>query len=117
MIERHVNSRKLPVHKAADDSLDKKPCILDRQSPERDSAGVTFLPDGHYNHQTDAQCCVTGMTCQSLSSKWPAAKARRASMSFATCEREATPASGHFQLNSPGRSSLGDCQAIPVTQH
>src|SRR5437762_13299246 len=46
------------------------------------------------------------MTCQSLSSKWPAAKARRRSMSFATCDRDATQAPGHFQLNPPGRSSL-----------
>ena len=51
-------------------------------------------------------CCVTGMTCQSLSSKWPAAKARRGSMSFATRDRDATQAPGHFQLNPPGRSSL-----------
>jgi hypothetical protein len=66
-------------------------------------------------------------------------------MSFATRERDATQAPGHFQLNPPGRSSLGefprrslgqyrhvqpfarflkfaqtpcgDWQAIPVTQH
>jgi len=86
------------------------------------------------------------MTYQSLSSKWPAAKARRASMSFRTCERDATQAPGYFQLNPPGRGSLGeflrrsldqyrkgyrrvarslkfaqtargDWQAIPVTQH
>ena len=67
-------------------------------------------------------------------------------MSFRTCEREATQAPGHFQLNPPGRGSLGeflrhslgqyrkgyrrfgcflkfaqvpggDWQAIPVTQH
>jgi hypothetical protein len=78
--------------------------------------------------------------------KWPAAKARRGSMSFATCDRDATQAPGHFQLNPAGRSSLvefrrrslgqprtlsgqaagflkftktpcGDWQAIPVTQH
>ena len=30
-----------------------------------------------------AKCCVTGMTSRSLSSKWPAAKARRGSMSLA----------------------------------
>ena len=52
-IKRNVNSRKLPVYEAVDDTRDKKSCILDRQSPERDSGGVTFLPDGHYNHQTD----------------------------------------------------------------
>jgi hypothetical protein len=86
------------------------------------------------------------MTYQSLSSKWPAAKARRESMSSATCDRGATQAPGHFQLNPAGRSSLsefprkslgqyrreyrriarflkfaqtsfGDWQAIPVTQH
>jgi hypothetical protein len=86
------------------------------------------------------------MACQSLSSKWLAAKARRESMSSATCDRGATQAPGHFQLNPPGRSSLsefprrslgqyrngygrfvrflkftqtprGDWQAIPVTQH
>ncbi len=67
-------------------------------------------------------------------------------MSFATCDREATPAPGHFQPNPPGRGSLGefprrslgqyrseyrrfarslkfaqtprgDCKAVPVTQH
>jgi len=67
-------------------------------------------------------------------------------MFFATCDREATPAPGHFQLNPAGRGSLdefprcslaqyrseyrrfahslkfaqtprGDCKAIPVTQH
>jgi hypothetical protein len=68
-------------------------------------------------------------------------------MFFRTCERAATQAPDHFQLNPPGRSSLseflrrsldqprklsgqrfacflkfaqtpsGDCQAIPVTQH
>ena len=65
-------------------------------------------------------------------------------MSFATCDRDATRTPGHFQLNLPGRSSLGefprhslvspesfrrrfarflaqtpcgDWQAIPVTQH
>jgi hypothetical protein len=67
-------------------------------------------------------------------------------MSFATCDRDATQAPGYFQLNPPGRSSLGefprrslgqyrngyrrfarflkfaqtprgDWQAIPVTQH
>ena len=67
-------------------------------------------------------------------------------MSFATCDREATQAPGYFQLNPPGRSSLGEfprrsldqypsgyrrfarslkfaqtprghCQDIPVTQH
>jgi hypothetical protein len=67
-------------------------------------------------------------------------------MSFATCDRDATQAPGHFQLNPPGRGSLGefprrflgqyrkgyrhfarflkfaraprgDWQAIPVTQH
>jgi hypothetical protein len=68
-------------------------------------------------------------------------------MSFATCDREATQAPGHFQLNPSGRSFLGefaekislgqyrkgyrcfacslkfaqtpggDWQAIPVTQH
>src|SRR5207244_10960750 len=53
-------------------------------------------------------CCVTGMTCQSLSSKWLAAKARRGSMSFVTCERGATQAPRHFQLNPAGRSSLGE---------
>ncbi|PYI49675.1 MAG: hypothetical protein DMF10_00850 [Verrucomicrobia bacterium] len=86
------------------------------------------------------------MAGQSLSSKWPAAKARRGSMSFATCDRDATQAPGRFQLNPAGRSSLsefrrrslgqyrngyrrfarflkfaqtpcGDWQAIPVTQH
>src|SRR5437588_10481262 len=86
------------------------------------------------------------MTCQSLSSKSPAAKARRWSMSFATCDRNATQAPGRFQLNPAGRSSLsefgrrslgqyrkgyrhfarflkfaqaprGDWQAIPVTEH
>jgi hypothetical protein len=86
------------------------------------------------------------MACQSLSSKWPAAKAWQGSMSFKTCDREATQAPGHFQLNPSGRSSLGeflrrslgqyrkgykrfvrflkfgqtpcgDWQAIPVTQH
>jgi hypothetical protein len=86
------------------------------------------------------------MSLQSLSSKWPAAKARRGSMFFATCDREATLALGHFQLNPPGRGSLGefprrslgqyrsgyrhfarslkfaqtprgDCKAIPLTQH
>ena len=31
-----------------------------------------------------------------LSSKWPAAKARRGSMSFTTCDRDATQAPGHF---------------------
>ena len=83
---------------------------------------------------------------QSLSSKWPAAKARGGSMSFATCDRDATQVPGHFQLNPPGRGSLGefprrslgqyrsgyrrfarslkfaqtprgDGKAIPVTQH
>ena len=93
------------------------------------------------------QCCVTGMTWQSLSSKWPVAKARRRSMSSPTCDREATQAPGYFQFNPSGRGSLGefprrslgqprklsgqrfacslkfaqtrrgDCQAIPVTQH
>jgi hypothetical protein len=29
-------------------------------------------------------------------------------MSFATCNRDATQAPGHFQLNLPGRSSLGE---------
>ena len=29
-------------------------------------------------------------------------------MSFATCEREATQAPDHFQLNPSGRSSLGE---------
>jgi len=67
-------------------------------------------------------------------------------MSFATCDREATLAPGYFQLNPPGRGSLGefprrfpgqyrnghrrfarslkfsqtpygDCNAIPITQH
>ena len=67
-------------------------------------------------------------------------------MSFATCDRHATQAPGHFQLNPPGRGSLGefsrrslgqyrsgcrrfarsskfaqtprgDCEAIPLTQH
>jgi hypothetical protein len=87
------------------------------------------------------------MACQWLGSKWPAAKARRRSMSFATCDREATQAPAHFQLNPPGRSSLGEfprrsldqprmlsgqrfarslkfaqtprghCQAMPVAQH
>ena len=68
-------------------------------------------------------------------------------MFFATCDRRATRAPGHFQLNPPGRSFLGefaeknsldqyrkeyrrfarflkfaqapcgDWQAIPVTQH
>jgi len=86
------------------------------------------------------------MTYQSLGSKWPAAKARRESMSFATCDRGATQAPGHFELNPAGRSSLGeflrrllgpyrngykrfarslkfaqtpcgDWQAIPATQH
>jgi hypothetical protein len=68
-------------------------------------------------------------------------------MSFSTCDRGATQAPGHFQLNPPGRKSLGefaekillgqprtlsgqaarflkfaqtflgDWQAIPVTQH
>src|SRR4029077_10767217 len=46
------------------------------------------------------------MTCQSLSSKWPAAKARRGSMSFTTCDRVATQAPGHFQLNPAGRNSF-----------
>ena len=40
------------------------------------------------------------MTYQSLSPKWPAAQARRGSMSFATCDREATQAPGHFGLNA-----------------
>ena len=46
------------------------------------------------------------MTYQSLSSKWPVAKARRASMFFGpsrtgiSCERDATQAPGHFQLNA-----------------
>jgi hypothetical protein len=48
------------------------------------------------------------MARQSLNSKWPAAKARRGSMSFPTCDRDATQAPGHFQLNPPGGSSL--CQ-------
>ena len=29
-------------------------------------------------------------------------------MSFTTCERDVTQAPGHFQLNPPGRSSLGE---------
>jgi hypothetical protein len=78
--------------------------------------------------------------------KMAAAKARRASMFFATCKRDATQAPDHFQLNSPRRSSLDEFprpslgkyrnryrrfarslkfaqtphehwQAIPVTQH
>jgi hypothetical protein len=78
--------------------------------------------------------------------KMAGAKARRESMSFATCDREATQAQAHFQLNPPGRTSLGEFprrsldqyhngyrrfarslkftqtphghwQAIPVTQH
>ena len=40
------------------------------------------------------------MPCQSLSSKWPAAKARRGSVSGVTCDRVATQAPGHFQLNA-----------------
>jgi hypothetical protein len=48
------------------------------------------------------------MTWQALSSKWSAAKARGGSMSFATCDRDATQAPGHFQLNPSGRSSLGE---------
>ncbi len=78
--------------------------------------------------------------------KMAGAKARRGSMFFATCDREATQAQAHFQLNPSGRSSLskfprrsldqyhmgyrrfahslkfaqtprGHWQAIPVTQH
>jgi hypothetical protein len=48
------------------------------------------------------------MTYQSLSSKWPVAKARRGNMSAATCDRDATQAPGHFQLNPPGRGFLGE---------
>src|SRR5437588_33654 len=48
------------------------------------------------------------MAGQSLSSKWPAAKARRGSMSFATCDRDATQAPGRFQLNPADRSSLSE---------
>ena len=65
------------------------------------------------------QCCVTGMTYQSLSSKWPSAKARQGSMSFSTCDRVATQAPSHFQLNPPGRSLLGEISASlarPVLQ-
>ena len=29
-------------------------------------------------------------------------------MSSATCDRDATQAPGHFQLNPPGRGSLGE---------
>jgi hypothetical protein len=29
-------------------------------------------------------------------------------MSFATCDRDATQVPGHFQLNPPGRGSLGE---------
>src|SRR5436190_11040752 len=93
------------------------------------------------------------MAYQWLSSKWPAAKARRESTSFGpsrtgiTCDRGATQARCHFQLNPAGRRSLGEFaeknslaqyrigyrhftrslkfdqtsgghwQAIPVTQH
>src|SRR5438445_3245200 len=57
------------------------------------------------------------MTFQSLSSKWPIAKARRESMSFATCDREATQAPGHFQLNPPGRSSLGEFPRRSLDQY
>jgi len=54
------------------------------------------------------------MTYQWLSSKWPAGKARRGSMSFGPsrtgvpCDRDATQAPGHFELNPSGRSFLGE---------
>jgi hypothetical protein len=38
-------------------------------------------------------------------------------MSFATCDRDATQVPGHFQLNPPGRSSLGECQRHSLGQY
>src|SRR5262249_17827368 len=49
-------------------------------------------------------CFLARMTSQSLTSNGPAAKARRASMSFWTYDRGGTQASHHFQLNPSGRS-------------
>jgi len=43
-----------------------------------------------------------------LRSKWPAGKARGASISEWICERRATPAEGHFQRNPPGREAFAD---------
>ena len=57
------------------------------------------------------------MAYQSLSSKWSAAKAGRASMSFRTCERDATQAPDHFQLNPPGRGSLADFPRRSLDQY
>jgi hypothetical protein len=95
----------------------------------------------------DFERCEPGMTWQLLSSKWSAAKARRGSMSFWTCDQDATQAPDYFQLNPSGHSSLhefprknsldqprmlsgqgiarlefaqipcGNWQAIPVSQH
>jgi hypothetical protein len=56
----------------------------------------------YFLNTTGHWCCVTDRACQSLSSKWPAAKTP--SMSSATCDRGATQAPGHF--HSSGRSSL-----------
>jgi hypothetical protein len=38
-------------------------------------------------------------------------------MSFATCDRDATRAPGHFQLNPPGRSSMGEFQRRSLGQY
>jgi len=78
----------------------------------------------HSGNSRRGRVLCNGMSRQSLRSKWPAAKARQGSMSAVTCDREATQAPGHFELNPPGHSSLdefqsprGDWQLIPVTQH
>src|SRR5947207_6935215 len=55
------------------------------------------------------------MACQSLSSKWPAAKARRENMSSATCDRGAGP----FSTQPSGPQFFGRISASlarPVSQ-
>ena len=89
-----------------------KPSQIKEAIEHSQRGGKVLLDFSHPN-----QCCVTGMTFRSLSSKWPGAKARRASRSIATCDRGATQALVHFRLNPPGRGSLGEFRPRSLGQY